>query len=243
MKRFTAQVHYLTKEEFADMDHDEAVRHSFTEKYLLNELSPELRDQFEEHFFGCEECALDLRAASTFVERSKGLLTESADKAAVRVPIPAPQPAGWFAWLRPALAVPALALLLIVVGYQNLVTYPQLKLALSRPQVLPWAPINTRVRGSITPIITAPRGGSFLLLVNIPPDPRYFRYIADLYNPAGNLEWSLAIPAKLAEDAFPVQVPGANRDGGTYSLALRGITAAGQSTEIGRTSFELQIEK
>ena len=33
------------------MDHDEAVRHKATEKYLLGELDPELKDQFEEHLF------------------------------------------------------------------------------------------------------------------------------------------------------------------------------------------------
>ena len=31
------------------MDHNEAVRQKATERYLLDELDPELRDQFEEH--------------------------------------------------------------------------------------------------------------------------------------------------------------------------------------------------
>jgi hypothetical protein len=46
------------------MGHDEAVRILATEKYLLGELSPELRDQFEEHLFDCQRCAFDLRAAA-----------------------------------------------------------------------------------------------------------------------------------------------------------------------------------
>ena len=46
------------------MNHDEAVQSMTAEKYLLNELSPEVRDQFEEHFFGCTDCANDLRAGS-----------------------------------------------------------------------------------------------------------------------------------------------------------------------------------
>ena len=32
------------------------------EKYLLQELAGEERDQFEEHFFDCQECATDLGA-------------------------------------------------------------------------------------------------------------------------------------------------------------------------------------
>jgi hypothetical protein len=82
-----------------------------------------------------------------------------------------------------------------------------------------------------------------LLQVNIPPDIRYSEYSAALYNPAGRLEWSLTIPANMAEDSFPVEVPVANREGGTYALALVGLTAQGQRAEISRVPFELQIEK
>jgi len=88
-----------------------------------------------------------------------------------------------------------------------------------------------------------PRGRSFLLFVNIAPDNLYVRYIADLYNPAGKLEWSLTFPAASAQDQWPVQVPGADREAGTYTLAVRGVTATGESKEVGRTSLELQIQK
>ena len=43
------------------MNHEEAIRIMGTEQYLLNDLSPELREKFEEHFFECPECAADLR--------------------------------------------------------------------------------------------------------------------------------------------------------------------------------------
>src|SRR5215467_5533997 len=58
------------------MDHNEAVRQNATERYLLDELDPELRDQFEEHLFDCQDCALDLRAGAMFVEQSKIILAE-----------------------------------------------------------------------------------------------------------------------------------------------------------------------
>jgi Putative zinc-finger len=223
------------------MDHDEVVRSKMTERYLLHELDPEQRDAFEEHFFDCQACALDVRAASMFVEQSKIVLAEDAGKAAV--PAPASVGVGWFAWLRPSFAVPALALLLVVIGYQNFVTYPQLEQAYNRPHLLPWASINTRTRGASTPVIAVPRGGSFLLFVNIPPDGGYSRYIADLYNPAGKVEWSLVIPASSVQDQWPIQVPGTNREAGNYTVAVDGVTAAGESKEIGRAPFELQIQK
>ncbi|MGB8014041.1 MAG: zf-HC2 domain-containing protein [Terriglobales bacterium] len=223
------------------MDHGEVVRQQMTERYLLDELDPQQRDEFEEHFFDCPACALDVRAASMFVEQSKTLLAEDTGNAAVSVPASAP--VGWFAWLRPGWAVPVMALLLAVIGYQNLIVNPQLQDARSRPQLLPWASVYTRTRGASTPVIAVPRGGSFLLFVNIPPDGGYARYIAELYNPAGNLEWSLTIPASSVQDQWPIQVPGTSREAGSYALAVRGVTAAGESKEIARSPLELQIQK
>ena len=60
------------------MDHGEALQQKATERYLLDELDPEVKDQFEEHLFDCQECALDVRAAAMFVEQSKVVLAEAA---------------------------------------------------------------------------------------------------------------------------------------------------------------------
>jgi hypothetical protein len=224
------------------MNHDMVVRQKMTERYLLDELEPGERDQFEEHLFDCPDCALDVRAGSAFVEQSKEILAESAP-AIAPVPLPAPTPRGWFGWLRPAFAVPALALLLIVIGYQNLVTYPRLQQALNQPQVLPWASVNVGTWGAGGPTITAAPGEGFLLFLRITPDGTYDNNRADLYNPAGKVEWSLTIPASPGQDQWPVQIPGADRQEGTYALAVHGVAATGESKDLGRTSFDLQIRK
>ena len=52
------------------MDHNEALRRHAVEKYVLGELPPSLRDEFEEHLFECQECAQDVKAAAEFVETS-----------------------------------------------------------------------------------------------------------------------------------------------------------------------------
>jgi hypothetical protein len=223
------------------MDHDEVVRQKMTERYLLEELDPKQREEFEEHFFDCGICALDVRAASMFVEQSKAVLGEGGKKADASSPVGAP--AGWLAWLRPAFAVPAFALLLLVVGYQNLVTYPRMQEALNNPQLLPSISLNMRTRGAEMHGVEASRNGSFLLVVNIPPDSSYLSYIAELYDAAGNREWSLKIPASSEQDQWPIEVPAAKREAGTYTLALRGITAAGENREVARVPFELQIQK
>jgi hypothetical protein len=227
------------------MDHDMVVRQKMTERYLLYELDPAARDEFEEHFFDCKECALDVRAGALFVEQSQVVLAEKVEPVAARLPATAPGPAkpGWLTWFRPAVVVPVMVMLLAVIGYQNLVIYPQLQQALNSPQVLPWASVNVGTYGSEGPVITTRRGEGFLLFVRIPPESGYSHYTAELYNPAGKLEWSLTIPGTAAQDQWPVQVPGANREAGSYTLKVRGVTAAGESKEVGPTSFELQIQK
>jgi hypothetical protein len=232
------------------MDHDMVVRQKMTERYLLDELDSEARDEFEEHFFDCRDCALDVHAGALFVEQSKAALAETTERISAALPVTAPIPVkpGWLALLRPVFVVPVMALLLAVIGYQNLVTYPQLQQALNSPQVMPWAAVNVGTWGSGGPVITTRPGKGFLLFVRIPPEGGYSHYTAELYNPGGKMEWSLTIPVTSgqetsAQDQWPVQVPGANREAGSYTLAVRGVTAAGDSKEVGRASFELQLQK
>jgi hypothetical protein len=224
------------------MDHDMAVREKMTERYLLDELDAAAREEFEEHFFGCTACAFDVRAGAMFVEQSKAAL---AGRPAEDSPQsgPAQVRPGWFAWLRPAFVVPVMALLLAIVGYQNLVSFPRLMHKLNSPGVLPFAAVNIGTYGSHGPVIKVRDGQDFLVFLRIPPEGEYLSYTTDLYDPAGKLEWSVAILATAAQDQWPIHVPGANRAAGSYSLTVHGVDAGGESKELGRTSFELQIEK
>jgi hypothetical protein len=224
------------------MDHNEALQQMLAEKYLLDELSLESREEFEAHFFGCAECAQDVRAGAVLVEGIRVGLTDRPVEKPAEIPVQRGGKSGWLAWLRPALVVPALAVLLGVVVYQNLVTYPQLKMAANAPQVLPRASVSVSARGATAPVITTRQGEGFLLFVNVPPDTRYSSYIAELQDPAGKVDWSLSIPAS-SDDSYPVHVPAAPRGGGTYTVIVQGVTAGGENTEIGRTAFELRVQK
>ncbi|MGP0020305.1 MAG: zf-HC2 domain-containing protein [Candidatus Sulfotelmatobacter sp.] len=233
------------------MDHELVARQGMTERYLLGELDADGRHEFEEHFFDCPECALDVRAGALFVEQSKVLLADESRLASVSRGAPTLVPARphWLAALlgmfKPAFAVPVMAVLLTVIGYQNMVTYPHLKSALNSPRVLAFASVNVGSWGAGDQTIFIRPGEGFLLFARIPADG-YPRHVAELYNPAGKLEWSLPIPVSapdtsLRQDQFPLQVPGAQREAGIYTLAVRGFTAAGESKEVGRGSFELQF--
>src|SRR3979411_2329431 len=164
------------------MDHEEAVRTNVTERYLLDELDPGVRDQFEEHLFDCQDCALDVRAAAMFVEQSKAILSERPEAGPGMAPVPVSKAAVWWAWLRPEFAVPVFALLLAVVGYQNFVTVPRLEQAANSPMVLPWASVNVSTRGANLTAVATLAGEGFNLLVRIPPESRYISYKLDLYS-------------------------------------------------------------
>jgi anti-sigma factor RsiW len=230
------------------MDHSESIRLMAAEKYLLGELAPESREEFEEHFFDCQECALEVRAGAAFVEHSKVLLSEPIAVVSARASTPARANPGWFAWLRPAFVVPVMAALLAVVGYQNLVTYPKLKdetAFVSRPQILASASlINANTRGANKTVISARRGEAFLLFMDIPAETRFSSYVAELDGPTGSSEWSLTIPAEAAKETVPIRVPADHRGAGMYTLVVRGVdSSGGKNSEVARYPFELQIQK
>ena len=220
------------------MDHTAVVRQKMTERYLLDELDSQLRDEFEEHYFDCPECALDVSAGAQFVGHTKTVLAEHAEPVPVQAAPRRNLGAGWFAWLRPAFAAPALALLLAVVGYQNLTFRSEL----NRPQVLPAVSVNVGTWGAGGPSTSVPAGKGLLLFVRIPPDGAYARYTADLHSPSGKLEGSFTIEPAAGQDQWPVTIPAIHREAGTYTLAVHGITAGGNKKDLGTTSFELQIQ-
>ncbi len=218
------------------MNHEEAIRIKGTEQYLLNELSPELRDQFEEHFFECAECANDLRAGALLIEESKAIFAAEAVAPPSEVPSLLVTRPSWWAWLRPAIAVPVIALLLAVVAYQN---WPSKR----SPQVLQAAYVNIGSRGAAVPTISTSKGQGFLLRLTVPPDQTYSSYSADIYAPDAKLSWSVKLPVSAGQDSYFIQVPAGSYNDGVYSVAIRGMAADGNTAELGRGSFELHISK
>ena len=228
------------------MNHSEALQLMATEKYLLDEFPPDIRDQFEEHFFCCQECALDVRMTAAFLEHSKEALSTPGP---VLQPVE-PSKSGWFAWIRPAFVVPAFAILLLVIGYQALFVNPSLSKAIAdlrKPQVLASVYLSSGTsRGGSRPVVTDQGGQPFVLFIDIPADSRFSSYSAELLSPLGAKVWSLAIPAEAVEsakDSLPIRVVPANNESGKYVLVVRGIGSGGaEAPEIARYEFDLQLQ-
>src|SRR5690349_23110858 len=110
-----------------EMNHQQAVTKHAAERYLLEELSPEERAGFEEHYFGCVECADEVRTAFKFADNLKAV-GERPIEVAVRSPERPLKTRAFWQWLRPVFAAPALAVLLLAVTlYQSFLVIPRLE--------------------------------------------------------------------------------------------------------------------
>lgn len=234
------------------MDHGEAVQKMAAERYLLDELTSDEREAFEEHFFDCPECAVDLRVGAAFVDEAKVQLPE------LVAPLPHPAPGGsqkpkrnwnyWPAWCRPAFAVPAFAALLVVAGYQNLVTYPALRSAADQPRLLPSVPLRGATRGGSRLSVTSDtkHGVALPIILSQPAGSAlYSTYSFELFDPQGKLVWSGSSPAPgdSESDNQPLSlvIPGAMLRNGSYTIVVSGIAPQGGRTEIDRYVLDLHL--
>jgi len=216
------------------MDHDRAIESRAAERYLLGELSPESREAFEEHYFSCPACAADLCAAAEFAAAAREALSGQPVVAEHRPWLP-------FAWLRPLVTVPALASLLLIVAYQNLIYVPHLKEA-AAPRLLEMHSLvaaDTRGEGLV---FSVARGEPFGLYVDVPADARHASYLLRLEDPAGR---SSELRSLGAEEAARTQVVIVNpgRQAGRYALVVCGSPASGgPCEELARLHFTVELQ-
>jgi anti-sigma factor RsiW len=235
------------------MNHVEAVEQMATERYLLDELASDAREAFEEHVFDCPDCALDLRAGVAFVREAKVQLplmpsrpSEPSRVAPARVAPAKEKSSFWTSLWRPAFAAPAFAALLMVLVYQNAVTFPALRSAAGQPHIVPVVPVHGATRGGSHISISADRASDVALPIDLSVQPDMARaasYSLDLRDPQGKAAWtgSIAAAASAPDGDQPVSVviPGAMLQDGTYSLTVTSVTAQGQRTPVGQYIFDI----
>jgi Putative zinc-finger len=223
------------------MDHHQATQLTAVEKYLLDELTPEVRDEFEEHYFDCQDCATDLRATAGFMEAAKKEFSVN--------PVPKPGAAGKSksrsSLLWPAAFVwSALAASLLVIAYQNAVVLPRFRGEISElraPEILPSISlVGTNSRGGEIPAVTLGASQPFLLSVDIPTQDRFSSYTCLLYSPSGSLSWRVEVSAQSAKDTVSIRVPSANRLPGEYTLTVQG-NLPGTTVDLARDRFTLNV--
>jgi hypothetical protein len=213
--------------------HQEAVDTLATERYLLNEMSETDRAAFEEHYFSCEDCAQDIKAAHDFRQGAREVFR--AEQA--RRPGPATvvdlASRTRSAWYRSAIVPWAMAASLAgIVVYQSAsvrTTVPPEPMAEPMARVLSPITLRPESRGQ-DPVVTtaaAARGTTFFVDINGARPGTELAYV--LVNAAGRQVASdrTAAPA----DGMPLVVllsAKAVGDPGRYALTVSDA-ATGQS--------------
>jgi hypothetical protein len=231
----------------AQMDHNDAVRIKAAEKYVLGELSPTQREDYEKHYFDCGECALDVRAVAVFADTTREVLRHEAEESVERHAVAAS--GRWFGWFRPIVAVPAFAALLLFLGYQNLVTIPKAKenAANGGAQVLfnsyPLRGVNTAGEEGRT--LSIRPGDAFLLNFDFVPTRSFDGYICQLEDAQGQLVLRAKIAGGNANQEAHLPVPAGMLHPGKYVLSFYGDPGASgkinPQNDAGRLPFTVEF--
>ncbi len=211
-----------------------------TERYLLEELSPELREAFEEHMFECPECALDVRAGNVFIAEAKAQLPEWTTHAAET-----PRAVGlrekkpWWSFLTmPAFAAPVFAALVALVVFQNVSTIPSLRSAATEPRIIAPSSLHADTRGADATVVQADRKQGAAVLIDLPQG--YLSYEMVLNNPQGKAVWTKSVAAPET-GTLTLSIPGMGLKEGSYTLNLAGISPQGARTELGRRVLDVHF--
>jgi hypothetical protein len=251
------------------MDHTEAIRLQAAAKYALGELSPAQMDEYEEHYFDCAECALDVKAIMAFADDSCKVFREQDQREVV--PEPAPSPKGWFAWLKPAFAVPAFAVLLLAIvgGYIRFSSVSKGNgvgpVAVAVLHVQPTVGVDRILsssfrihdsRGAINdgsePGLSEDRvsvhsGQTFELDFDFSPKPQFSHYVGQLQDETGKPVLELSLSSEMVRREIHVPVPAGLVHNGIYRLVISGDPNAtgkfivDKNKEAARYTFPVEI--
>jgi hypothetical protein len=218
------------------VDHSEAVKSQAVERYLLKEFSASERNEFEEHYFGCGECASDLRSTSAFLELAGRVIVSD------RIRAPKPKVLPFLnRWQPLGYAIAASLACLSIVLYQNILVIPKLRSSAS-PQALQYfSLIDKTARGSVQMAFKTEPGKPFLLLVDLPPHEAVGEYRCEISNLAGRKVLSFSLSKENTQNTVPLLIPAASLERGVYSISISGrSTKESAYTEIQTLHFEIK---
>ncbi len=218
------------------MDHETAMRIQGAERYVLDEFSPEERAEFEEHYFGCSECADEVKAASILAANASHLFREervrdsaARERAAVR-----PNRRLWW-----PLAVSAALNIALLAGFglnrlRSRDAGPGIE-----PQFYHEFGVPSASRGAEKTIPVPPGSRFFGARFDLMPGQHFDSFEFEILDPSGGARsdrWLKAPPDEGSE--LELAVPVASLASGEYVLVLRGKRHS-QSVEISRARLSI----
>lgn len=206
------------------MDHRSAIETTAVERYFLDEMSAEERAEFETHFFDCEHCAAAIRVMSSLEANARAEFEARRPLTRAVEPQSAPKPSGpgfwerYFNWLRPAIAAPALATLLVVMGYQTL--QPARTHDFAGPQAATSLLLRGETRGT-EPVVSVPADHSLVLTLDLAGVSRQSGYSLEIHPESGDILPAIRVPAPSAGEPLTLALAGGTLTPGHYDVTLR----------------------
>jgi hypothetical protein len=231
------------------MDHQEALQLQAAEKYLLGELAPDLREQFEEHYFDCPECAAGLRSLGGFITASRLVFKEEKIPFQVSPHRARAERPGWFNWLQPVIAVPAIMALAALVVFQITVAIPSARKQAGVENVAEVYESSYRLQGAIRGAditkVTVRPNETFGLDFDFTPNNSFPRYKGTLLDASGIAVLTFDLNGEAANKEQHLVLPGGVVRPGNYELVFvgqNGTTNSGQKAEeVQRLVFVIEL--
>lgn len=230
------------------MNHNEAIDLQAAAKYVLGELSPVQRDEYEDHYIDCPVCAKDVYVAAAFADTTREVFRQEEQAEAAKTTDRVRT--GWFAWLRPIVAVPAFAVLLLALGYQSIVSVPywkNLAMQSAASGVMPmYSLIASNSRGSELPTFQVKQNELFGLFVDVPVDKAFSTYMLRLEDPVGHSTTLSTVSYAEAKRTVVVKV-NPKEQSGAYQIVVLGLTSpdadAAKATTLATMKFSIELAK
>jgi hypothetical protein len=227
------------------MDHVTALNQQSVERYLLGEMSTVEAEEFEQHYFDCQECALAVEEGQIWSSNARAVLAgeipetrrqESRDpaKRSLRDSL-----RDW--WRQPILAFPVAAAVLLAAfsAYQGMVVIPGLRHQLGEARVLPAFLLIAASRGAASEISVPSGTPSLAVEADVPPDARFPEYICEL-SAKGHRVFRVEAPAPAEGQPITILIPASELPAGQDELDIYGADSTGhQRNRVSTFTFAL----
>jgi len=197
------------------MNHEQSIETRAAEGYLLGELPAAAREEFEQHYFECAECAEEVRTGFQFGQNVNAVFHEQAGR----------RRGGWLTRMRAIPLMPMAAGLAIVAftSYQNTVEIPALRARAARlaaPQVLSPAVLAPSTRGDAASLVV-PAGADFLslsLASGAASGGGPFECV--IKSGSGKVLWKIPVSTLVPDTNLTILVPTFGLSSGQYEAIL-----------------------
>ena len=236
------------------MEHAEAIDTGAAERYALGEMNETERDQYEEHFFDCPDCADEVKAATLFLENAEAVVREDdppaeKDPSERRVSVPVSRWGDWKAlfWPMPLGAAAALALLLGGPAvYLASVKVPELERARAEAESLQAAPwVFLSVSRSEPPVIRVASTQRMVGLTLSKSETRSLPfYLCEVRDAGGRVVLSNVVAAPPRGGELQILLPTGTLQPGAHAVAVAGLeTVSSRPTASDFTLYPFVFER